>query len=231
MGARIIRSGDVVECIEYDRPLPYDYTPEREISPRGEQGSKEDGKRDDNLLRARQKIRQYIWANQGKFPKFVTFTYADNMQDYEQFKADWYLSQKRMARQGIKLRYLYVLEYQQRGAIHTHAVLFNDEYIPHDKLAAAWGKGFVKINAIDSVRNLGAYVCKYLQKASMQEYGSYAYHISRGLNKPEVERVNVYESQPISDLEQKYWTTYDNTVYDETLCTFVRYRQFMENPK
>lgn len=228
MKARVIKSGSVYEVIEYEKPVMYGYAREHEVTARGEAGSNDEGKRSDNLTRSRQAIRQYIWSNVGKYPKFVTFTYKENMQDYEQFKYDWKLFVKRMSRKGIKIRYLYVLEYQQRGAIHIHAVIFNDEYISQDLLAQAWGKGFVSIEKIDHVRNLGAYVCKYLQKESMQEYGSYAYHVSRGLKKPEKSRIDVDDVESIEQLETRLETVWDNVIYDDVTEQFIRYRQLKE---
>lgn len=146
------------------------------------------GKQEKNLHRARTKIRRYIWANINKYSKFVTFTYAENQKDIKTFFYDWKQFAKRMKRKGYELKYLYVLEYQQRGAIHAHCVIFNEEYIPIEVIQSAWGKGHVDINSIRSVKNMGAYVCKYLTKETMAEYNSKSYHISKGINKPIEER-------------------------------------------
>uniref|UniRef100_UPI003F689A82 rolling circle replication-associated protein n=1 Tax=Kurthia senegalensis TaxID=1033740 RepID=UPI003F689A82 len=90
------------------------------------------------------------------------------------------------------LKYVCVVERQERGALHYHIVLFNMPFMPVDDLAKIWGHGFVRINAIDDVDNLGAYVVKYIEKTmnEMQEKKSAKvkdkklYFASRGLHKP-----------------------------------------------
>ena len=59
--------------------------------------------------------------------------------------------------------YLAVPEFQKRGAVHYH-LLCNLPFIEIAELQELWGQGFVKINKIDDVNNVGAYVSKYLGK-------------------------------------------------------------------
>jgi hypothetical protein len=49
---------------------------------------------------------------------------------------------------GHALKYVSVVEFQKRGAVHYHAVFFNLPFIVNDELAAIWSHGFIKINAI-----------------------------------------------------------------------------------
>lgn len=69
---------------------------------------------------------------------------------------------------GFSPQYVAVPEFQKRGAVHYH-LLLNCPYIPADELARLWGQGFVKVNAIDNVDNLGAYVTKYMTKDNVDE--------------------------------------------------------------
>ena len=87
---------------------------------------------------------------------------------------------------GFSPQYVAVPEFQKRGAVHYH-LLLNCPYIPADELARLWGKGFVKVNAIDNVDNLGAYVTKYMTKDNVDERlaGQKSYFMSRNLKKPE----------------------------------------------
>lgn len=53
-------------------------------------------------------------------------------------------------------------------------------------MAAIWKNGYVKINRIDNVDNVGAYVCKYITKDNNDTRleGEKMYFSSRGLKKP-----------------------------------------------
>lgn len=54
---------------------------------------------------------------------------------------------------GKDIKYLAVIEFQQRGAVHYH-VLSDIPYIKQDELQDLWGQGFVFINAISHVDNI-----------------------------------------------------------------------------
>ena len=63
--------------------------------------------------------------------------------------------------------------------------MFNLPYIQNKDLAAIWRNGYVKINRIDNVDNVGAYVCKYMTKTDDDRLlGQKMYFSSRGLKKP-----------------------------------------------
>jgi len=91
------------------------------------------------------------------------------------------------------MKYLCVVAFQKRGAIHFHAVFFNLPYVRNVKkeLSSMWGHGFVKLITVDHVKNLGAYVSKYLQKDIMDKrlVGRKAFFCSRGLIRPRQIRV------------------------------------------
>jgi hypothetical protein len=84
------------------------------------------------------------------------------------------------------LKYAVVIEFQKRGAIHFHVLFFNLPYIDQNILAKLWGKGFIKINKIDNVKNIGSYVTKYMSKdfGDSRLCGQKSYFTSRGLKKP-----------------------------------------------
>ncbi|MEK5234100.1 hypothetical protein MHB42_20640, partial [Lysinibacillus sp. FSL K6-0232] len=91
------------------------------------------------------------------------------------------------------IKYVCVVERQERGALHYHIILFNMPYVPHAELLKLWGHGAVRINEIDHVDNVGVYVVKYIEKEmrNMQSNKSAKvkdkklYFASRGLYKPE----------------------------------------------
>jgi hypothetical protein len=62
----------------------------------------------------------------------------------------------------------------------------NLPYIKKALLGEIWGQGFVKINDIDKVDNLGAYITKYMNKhiEDKRLQRLKAYNCSKGLKRP-----------------------------------------------
>ena len=110
-----------------------------------------------------------------------------------------------MKLQGYELRYLMVYERQlkrgekegNKGSLHAHLVVFNEEKIPLKVIKKAWSYGRTELKILNSlrydktengyvkgekVRDIGAYVCKYITKEAALEFGSWTYRCSRGLN-------------------------------------------------
>lgn len=65
---------------------------------------------------------------------------------------------------NIKLDYIYVPEPHQKGDWHIHLLLKanNPLYIDNSLLNKIWGHGFVKVNRLKDITNIGAYVSAYL---------------------------------------------------------------------
>lgn len=142
--------------------------------------------------RRRNKIRQLICANFDSCSKFVTLTFNNSMDfDIKDVKAcnmAYKLFCQRLKYRYPELRYVTVIEFQDkndRGAVHYHMIC-NLPYIKKSELSDIWGNGFVKINAIDKVDNVGAYVVKYMNKDidDIRLQGLKAYNCSQGLQKP-----------------------------------------------
>lgn len=231
---RVVRSGNTIELYEYKNKVFYNFQGyEREYQ--REKPMDWNGKSEKSLARSRREIRRLIWANMGKYSKFLTLTYAENMQDLQTFYHDWKMFVQRMKRKGFTLQYLYVLEYQERGAIHAHVIIFNDEYIPIEAIESAWGNGFVKINAIKEIRNLGAYVCKYLTKETLSEYNSKSYHASKGLIRPVERKITLHDTDDIKrELLSKAKVVYESDYYitiDDIVTNTVNYSQLQMTTK
>lgn len=225
---KIVRSGDVVEVYAYDKKVYYNYEGfQREKDKR--KSDEWSGKSEDSLTRARRNIRRIIWSNLSKYSKFLTLTYAENMQDLDKFYFDWRMFVQSMSRKGYTLKYLYVLEYQERGSIHAHVLLFNDEYVPWQTIKESWSHGIIDIHKIRDIGNLGAYVCKYLTKDTLAEYNSKSYHCSRGLKRPVERKITLAESESfIQELLARgdvVYTNKYNITYDDIVANEVRYCQ------
>jgi hypothetical protein len=196
------------------------------------------GKEERNLTLARRNIRRLIWCNKTRYTKFLTLTYAEDMQDREQVLYDFKIFCKNMARKGYKLNYLYVLEHQKErgkkydqgeGAIHIHLVIFNNEFIPWEIIKASWGKGNIEIEKGRDVKDLAVYVCKYLTKDTLAEYNSRSYSASKGLNRPIERKITLKEGDNlIQELlgagEVVYQNSY-NILCEDIITNHVEYSQ------
>jgi hypothetical protein len=77
------------------------------------------------------------------------------------------------------------VEFQKRGAVHYH-LLCNLRYVQSKKIEKIWKHGFIKIKRISNIKNIGAYVCKYLQKEMFDKrmFGKKKYFRSQDLENP-----------------------------------------------
>ena len=138
--------------------------------------------------RRRDKIRRLACSNFNvEYAKFLTLTFAENMTNIRECNVLFKNFIKRLKyNYKSDLKYLAVIEFQQRGAVHYH-VLLDIPYIPQEVLQELWGNGFVFINAINHVDNIGAYILKYITKDNndVRLMGQKAYLCSRNLKQPE----------------------------------------------
>ena len=77
MFCKIVQSGEVVEAYIYSNSIKVGHKREHEVVRRKKSDLDDEGleKRSDNIYRSRKEVRRIIWANQGKYTKFITLTY------------------------------------------------------------------------------------------------------------------------------------------------------------
>lgn len=102
---------------------------------------------------------------------FTTLTYMGELQTndpkivYDDFKK-FMMRMKYQYKDVSTIDYINVLEPHASGNFHMHVLMrFNDLdsiYIPNKELADIWGNGFVQIQSLKNVDNIGAYVSAYL---------------------------------------------------------------------
>jgi hypothetical protein len=124
--------------------------------------------------------------------KFITFTFANgvlqDVTDVREANKFWDKFMHRMRRKFHSFEWAVVVEFQDsngRGAVHFHMIA-NLPYIPKNELEKLWKGGFVWVNQIDHVDNVGAYVVKYMA-ADMDDVrlcGLKAWRTSRKVKKP-----------------------------------------------
>lgn len=216
---KVIIAGNVIEVYEYEKSVHFGYKDTRKNSKgRGSIASADDKEknREKVLSRARKDLRRIINCNIQKYSKFLTLTFKDNVQDLDYANNEFKNFIKRLNyHYGIKIKYTAVIEFQKRGAIHYHCILYNlVQKINVQELQEIWKHGFIKINSIDNVDNVGAYVCKYMTKTDDDRLlGRRMYFNSRGLNRPqEIKEPDLIEQLQKSLLNQalKYENTFKN---------------------
>lgn len=202
---KLIQSGDIIEIYNYDRGYLKGY--ENKIANTGRKKDYESENYEEHrkqvLQRAKRELRRLINANVGQYgkkftSKFLTLTFSDNVTDldianYEFKKFIKRLNYKIYNSKESNLKYTAVIEFQKRGAIHYHIIIYNMPYIKANEIANCWDNGFIKINKIDDIDNVGAYVSEYLgddakeQGHSIEDdrlKGRKSYFSSKGLFKP-----------------------------------------------
>jgi len=136
-------------------------------------------------IRARNTLRRLALANFSNKSKFLTLTFRENVTDLTEANKEFKKFIRKLKTQIGTFKYLAVIEFQKRGAIHYH-VLLDIKYTRAKQLEEYWGNGFIKINRIDHVDNIGAYVVKYMTKTDADErlIGKKMYQCSRNLERP-----------------------------------------------
>lgn len=189
--------------------------------------------------RRRDTIRRLACCNfDNEYDKFLTLTFADNKTDVQEcnilFKA--FIRKLREVKHIPDLKYLAVIEFQKRGAVHYH-VLLNIPYIPQVELQELWGHGFVFIKAIEHVDNVGAYIVKYMSKDNKDKRlrGQKAYLFSRNLKKPQ--KIINHNFDDFDKMEKKIFDEYKLTElqpvyeanYDTEKLGHCEYKQYNLN--
>lgn len=146
-------------------------------------------------IHRRNQVRRLACANFNSNSKFITLTFDDkkvshDIRDVKQCNNEFKKFIKRL-KYHLKLdfiKYIAVIEFQDkngRGAIHYHC-LIDIPSISFLELQNIWGLGFIFIENISDVDNVGAYLVKYMTKetADIRLQKEKAYLVPKGLDKP-----------------------------------------------
>lgn len=228
---KAVLSGNVIEIYSYEKDVLYGYkdTKKKSSPGRSSVATEEDKtiNREKVLSRARKDLRRIINSNIEKYSKFLTLTFKDNVQDLDTANYEFKKFIQRLNyHYKIKIKYSVVIEFQKRGAIHYHAILYNLlDKLDISKLSNLWINGFIKINSIKDVDNVGAYVCKYMTKTDDNRLlGRKMYFNSRNLNKP----IEIKESEIVSALVgslQNQTPKYENKFSND--YNSINYKQYI----
>lgn len=166
-------------------------------------------------IRARNTIRRLALSNFSNKSKFITLTFGDHITDIKQANKYFTAFVKKMKKKQKEFKYLAVIEFTKAGRIHYH-MLCNMDYMKAKDIETMWGQGFIKINRITHVDNIGAYVVKYMTKDDADErlIGKKMYQRSRGMDEPK-ELVGAQAEYIMAQLEKEgkkivYSSSYEN---------------------
>ena len=243
----MIRSGDIIEIFEYSEGYlkGYELTASEKMSigRTKEKSENYEEHRKQVLQRAKKNLRRLINANVGQYgkeytAKFVTLTFKDNITDIKQANYEFKKFIKRLnyycfGTKKTNLKYTCVIEFQKRGSIHYHIIIYNMPYVKANDISNVWGNGFIKINKIDDVNNVGAYVSEYLGQSEKGQghdleddrlQGKKSYFSSRGIFKPvEITDKKIVE-QVASALPNKNLTY--SAVFENEHLGNISYKQY-----
>lgn len=243
---KTVRSGDVLEVYEYEGVQKNKKGKKKKRKEKDENISVKKTQeqireiRKKSTTRTSKELKRTINANIGKWghelPKFLTLTFKEDIKDFKTANYEFKKFQQRLSyRIDNKLKYTVVPEFQdgkrkgvvkggRGGVIHFHVVLYNMPFIPANELSKMWNQGFIKINAIDSVDNLGAYVAGYMSKNldDSRYDGQKRYFSSKGLHKPEeIKSINPIHLGEFTEEHKVYETSFENEY-----TGVIHYRQY-----
>lgn len=189
---KLVHNGKHATLVEHQGLIPV-FNHKRVDFSRSETGQK----RWDSLQRTRQAIYDIADTNVGRFkemPIFCTFTFKENVTEISDANKLWKSYIKRFKRKyKFNPKYITVVEFQKRGSVHFHTLFFNLPFIPVLEFERVWGYGFTNMKALQTIRNISAYLCKYLTKETSDTrlYGQKVYFCSRGLLRPQLTRDSI----------------------------------------
>lgn len=137
--------------------------------------SRADPKNYESLRATFKRLKRLIGANfQGGYSElWCTLTYADSpMTDSKRLYADFKCMMRRLRKfVGKYLAYIVIIEPQASGSLHAHLLLKTLDrsrlYIPSEKLAEAWGQGFVNVRRLSDADNVSSYVMAYVSDVDL----------------------------------------------------------------
>lgn len=173
--------GNILEQYEYSKPVFRGLTVAPPRGTRGIMAPKSEKRADSSVFRTRRNLRRLVNSNPN-LSSFITLTFAENLTDISLANLYFKLFIQKLKRRYPTLLYIAVIEFQKRGAVHYH-LLAKLPYIPQNELSDLWGHGFVGINKLTNLKNVGAYIAKYIQKGafSARLVARKAYFCSRAL--------------------------------------------------
>lgn len=190
---KIVRSGDLVEVYRYGKNLPI-HRGRRGTINRDKRNRLPKQRREDSFRRAKVSFRRIVRANLGgnERPTLLTLTMYQKLSYPASVRIFTDFVTRLRKREGAGFRYIAVPEFQKRGAVHWHVLIFglDDDFAKAEResryISRLWLHGFVDCVLTDGSPKLAGYLAKYMSKAMRDiRLGSKkAYYASRNIMRP-----------------------------------------------
>ena len=232
---KLVLSGSLIELFEYPLPPSWQrrgFTPEeleerrkmKELYNSGLE-SPDIEKTLPSIARSRSRLRRLVYSNFCKWndkngyiipPKFLTLTFKENIQDLK--SANYHIT-KFIQRLNYNFRnstaeliqYVCIPEFQKRGAIHYHLILFNFPFADYvfKRIRNIWGDIFhlKTVKRDQDPSGIARYLLKYITKQATDGrfWGQKRYFASRNIKKPILLRDDI-AIELISKLIERFQT-------------------------
>jgi hypothetical protein len=182
--AKLVISGPILEVYKYDLPHRSHEGPSafsekwKEEFPEPKESPEKIAL--NSFYRSKKEAKRIMFSNAWKWfkengrpypPFFLTLTFEDNIQDLN-LANDFFRKfiQRFNYKLGYKkahLQYLGIREFQKRGAIHYHLIIFNLPYIKdrvYRTIFNLWGQGRFELKMVKTMSGLVGYLSKYMVK-------------------------------------------------------------------
>jgi hypothetical protein len=127
------------------------------------------------------KLRQLITTNfeGGEAEKFLTLTYAQQHNDPAKIYKDLDIFNKRLRRAYPSIGYLHIVEPHASGNYHVHSLLKHVDgtelNLGYKEVCKLWGHGYVTVEALNNVDNIGAYFVAYFSNLEIADEDLHKY--------------------------------------------------------
>lgn len=188
---KLIRSGTDVETWSYEKAP----NPQRlEVARKRGRRISSNVRRSDNIAKCRDSFRRLVRSNLklDNPPGLCTLTFRDVVDISAGYRAYTEFVHKIRRIFGEQVSLIAVPEFQKRGSVHFHVLMFD---FPYERIATErstryfarlWGHGFVDVVQTDGSPKLSTYLAKYMSKAMHDSRlsGKRAYSATRNVLRP-----------------------------------------------
>lgn len=239
---KMVISGSMLEFYQFKGQIEFGEKPKRNTlkNPEEKIEKTEDAKKESELSsqrRAKRTIRRLMYCNAWHWfkpsskpftPIPITLTFRENIQNIKEANKHLTIFIRKLnysvgkneyeetvnkSKKSI-LKYLGVIEFQKRGAIHYHIIFFNLPFMKniYDRIEELWGHGIINVNGKDkgsfkstnkkvNLNKIIDYYIKYITDSVKDKnmFSKKRYFDSQGLLKP----VTLYSEKHIREIIQQ----------------------------
>lgn len=215
---KAVIAGNIIHHYWYDRLIPIGQKQQKTTKTNNKNIMTSEEKQIQNENKTKQKIKYLIQSNVGAFPRptsFITLTFRDNIQELTQAHKFFTIFRKRFSRYLVRehdlvLYYIAVPEYQKRGAVHYHMLVFNCPFIPLGVLDNLWEWGYTNLRKVDDPDLAVQYLIKYLGEEKRKQKHKRMFYKSDNLLRPKTEINYAVEAYQFDGYEKTFQSQWGN---------------------